>query len=357
MKWTFESLFQFMLDQVRDDVDKRPDSSVIYDALSSVAIAIIKIQTEQEINENLYYADTATGEYLDRRTEEDGIERRLATKAKRKGVFYDQEGRLFDIPLRSRYSHEDLNFIVLERLAAGEFILECETSGSAGNMVFGTLIPIEYIEGLAKGEISDVLIPGADEEDDESLRKRYFDAQERQAFGGNIADYQEKVGSIPGVGGVKVFPAWKGGGTVKCTIMGSDYNPPSQKLIDDVQTFVDPVTNSGLGLGLAPIGHRVTIMGNKKKTIDLRTKLILEADMHPDQVKSEVEKVYSDYLQELRKAWKNATKTVVRISQIESRFLSITGVLDVMDSTLNGTSGNLELDTEEAPYMGAVTIV
>ncbi|NKQ18440.1 baseplate J/gp47 family protein [Brevibacillus laterosporus] len=356
MKWTSESFLEFMLNNIRGDVDKR-EGSVIYDALSSVATAFIKIQTERETNENLYYADTATDEYLDRRTEEDGIERRLATKAKRKGVFYDQEGRLFDIPLQSRYSHEDLNFVALERLAAGEFLLECETSGSAGNTVFGSLIPIEYIEGLGKAEITDVLIPGADEEDNESLRKRYFDAQESKPFGGNIADYKEKVGNIPGVGGVQVTPAWKGGSTVKCTVIGSDYNPPSQKLVDDVQTFVDPVVNSGLGLGVAPIGHRVTIVGNKKQTIDLRTKLILEADMHPDQVKGEVEQVYSDYLLELRKAWKNTKKTVVRISQIESRFLSIAGVLDVMDSTLNGSSGNLELDTEEAPYMGAVTIV
>ena len=51
----------------------------------------------------------------------------------------------------------------------------------------------------------------------------------------------------PGGGGVKVEPVWNGGeGTVKLTIIDSDYNKPSPTLIDEVQrTAVDPEQNQG----------------------------------------------------------------------------------------------------------------
>ena len=64
--------------------------------------------------------------------------------------------------------------------------------------------------------------------------RRLFDAVE--AFGGNVADYREKVNAITGVGGVKVYPVWNGGGTVKLTIIASDFTAPSTELISKVQT-------------------------------------------------------------------------------------------------------------------------
>lgn len=44
------------------------------------------------------------------------------------------------------------------------------------------------------------MIPGEDEEDTEVFRQRYMDSLNAQAFGGNRADYLEKVNAIPGRG-------------------------------------------------------------------------------------------------------------------------------------------------------------
>ena len=44
------------------------------------------------------------------------------------------------------------------------------------------------------------LIPGEDEESDDAPSRRYFESLESQAFGGNIADYKNKVELLPGVG-------------------------------------------------------------------------------------------------------------------------------------------------------------
>lgn len=73
-----------------------------------------------------------------------------------------------------------------------------------------------------------------------------------KAFSGNIADYKKKTKEINGVGAVKVIPVWNGGGTVKLTILDSDYNKASTQLIEKVQEEICPNMNSN-GLGLAPI--------------------------------------------------------------------------------------------------------
>ena len=91
---------------------------------------------------------------------------------------------------------------------SGKYEITCETAGEAGNDYTGTVIPIEYVDGLETCSISAVVIPGEDEEDTEVFRQRYMDSLNAQAFGGNRADYLEKVNAIPGVGGVKVYRVW-----------------------------------------------------------------------------------------------------------------------------------------------------
>ena len=51
------------------------------------------------------------------------------------------------------------------------------------------------------------------------------------------------------------------GGTVKLVLLAANNTVPTDTLIDDVQTAVDPTENAGEGLGLAPIGHVVQVTG------------------------------------------------------------------------------------------------
>lgn len=53
--------------------------------------------------------------------------------------------------------------MAVERIAKGQYKMQCETIGTAGNTLFGTLIPIEYIRGLSQAELTELLIPGEDE--------------------------------------------------------------------------------------------------------------------------------------------------------------------------------------------------
>ena len=343
---TYENILNDMLSRVPNDVDKR-EGSIIYDTLAPAAYKLAEAYFMLRNYVDLFFADTAVGEFLSRRAAELGVTRRQATKAIRKIVTTGP------VDIGTRWGLEDTTYVINEKISDTEYKAECEQYGTIGNAYSGPLDNIDNISGVT-AELIDILIPGEDEETDESLRKRYFESLVGQAYGGNIADYKQKVTALPGVGGVKVEPIWNGGGTVKLTIIDSDYNKPSPTLIDEVQTAVDPVLNQGEGYGIAPIGHVVTVVGVEEIEIDVEPQITLQAGYTWDDVKPTVEAAINDYFAELRSQWADSQTLVVRISQIEVRILAITGIVDVQNTKLNGQQQNIELGTYEIPVLGGV---
>jgi len=234
--------------------------------------------------------------------------------------------------------------------------MQSESVGIESNSLTGALIPIQYIEGLSTAKLGELIIPGQDKETNESLYCRYIEHLNEKPFGGNVADYKIKTKSIDGVGTVKVFPIWNGGGTVKIIFLDSDYNIATKELIDKVQTKIDPVQNQGKGLGLAPVGHIVTVKSADKLDINIKTKLILKRGTTIGQVKQDIEKSIKDYLLKLRKEWHKEDNLIVRISQIEARILNIDGVADVFNTSTNNKEENLFLEPEEVPILKEVVL-
>ncbi len=343
---TYENILNDMLERIPSDIDKRP-GSIIYDALAPAAYKLAEMYFQLRNYVDLFFADTAVGEYLSRRAAELGVMRRQATKAIRKIVTTGP------VDTGTRWGLEDTTYIIIEKATDFEYKAECEQYGTIGNAYSGPLDNIDNISGIT-AELIDILIPGEDEETDESLRKRYFESLVGQAYGGNIADYKQKVTAIPGVGGVKVEPIWNGGGTVKLTIIDSEYNKPSPTLIDEVQTAVDPVLNQGEGYGIAPIGHVVTVVGVNEVGINVEPEITLQVGYTWEDVKPAVEAAIDDYFAELRGEWADSETLVVRISQIEVRILAITGIVDVQNTKLNRQQQNIELGPYEIPVLGEV---
>ena len=341
---TYEEILERMLARVSDKFDKR-EGSVIFDTHSPTAIELQLLYVELNTLIAEAYGDSASREFLIRRCKERGITPYEATKAILKGEFtpknIDVTGQRFNI--------SSLNFIVLEKIADGEYQVQCETPGIVGNQQLGTMIPIEYIEGLETAELTSVLIPGEDEEDTEDLRKRYFDSFNEKAFGGNVQDYLEKTNAIPGVGSTKVTRVWNGdirpadmiptakvktwyegiigtldqevalwlsnvymaaaekklttGGTVLLTILNSDYGVASDTLIQTVQNTIDPAENAGEGYGLAPIGHVVSVKSAKEVTVTLKTKITFDTGYSWSNLQNSIDTAVQDYLLELPIWW------------------------------------------------------
>lgn len=347
---TFESIMESLLERVPSSMDKR-EGSVIWDALAPCAVELQNAYIALDTILNETFADTATLFYLKKRAAERGVNQIMATKAILQGEFTPSD---LELSIGARFSCDKLNYIITEKVRDGVYKLECETAGIEGNTYFGTLIPIEYVEGLETANLTELLIPAEDDEDVESLRQRYFDSLTSQAYGGNIADYKEKTKAIQGVGAVKVTPVWNGGGTVKLTIMDSTFSVPSEELVEAVKIAADPYPNEGKGYGFAPIGHVVTVNGVETVTVNINTNITYQSGWSWDSTKSYILKAIDDYFGEVSREWEDSNNLIVRISQLESKILACEGVLDIQGTTLNSSTSNLSLAANEIPVRGTV---
>ncbi len=351
--FTYENLLNEKLKLINDSMDKR-QGSIIYDTLAPNSAESAQMYMNMEMLMNRTFADTATGEDLDRRVWERNIKRHDATNAVVKAVFTGENGEFINnINTGERFSGGGNDYAVTEKISDGCYKMVCEKAGNAGNLYKGTILPIEYVEGLLKAEITDIIIYGEEAESDESLRKRYFNSFETKAFGGNIEDYKRLFKEIDGVGGCKVFPAYYGGGTVRVVILNNGYNVPEGTLIEDIQEYVDPQPK-GSGIGAVPIGHNVTVEAANSVAINIKFTLTLESGFETEFIVEQVKEKIEEYFCELREGWENEGSITVRKSRIEMKVLEIDGVIDIEDITLNDNTDNIVIESDEIPILGTV---
>lgn len=146
-----------------------------------------------------------------------------------------------------------------------------------------------------------------------------------------------------------------GGGTVKLIILDSNYSSPSESLISNVQDIIFPLNDSD-NIGIAPIGHNVTVVGATQKLINITTNVVLQKNYTLSSVKDNIDKAIEEYLLSLRKKWATTDNVIVRIAHLETRILGVEGVLDIANTTVNNQTGNIQLDIDEVPVKGMVVI-
>lgn len=349
MDRSFNGIMQRQLSRVKDNVDKR-EGSMIHYALGGGSAELSQAFSELLTILDETYADKASRPNLIRRAAERNVFPEKATKGIHKGVFN------MDIPIGARFTGGGYIFVTKEKITTGEFKMECEALGSSPNTYVGDIVPIEYIEGLITAKLTEVLIPGGDEEETEALRKRFFASYDSQAFGGNRADYLEKTNKLLGVGGTKVYRTPSGGGTVGLVIMDNDYGVPNSTLISTVQTAIDPIGQQGEGMGLAPIDHVVTVSGVTEEVIPISTTITYASGWDWAALESHVNGAIDKYFLELKKNWQHVDALIVRISQIENRLLDLTGVIDISGTQIAGTAQNKTLGKNMIPKRGAVSV-
>lgn len=339
---TYEEILQRCLDRIPNTIDKR-QGSIIYDALAPCCVELAQMYIELSGIYDQVFIDTAVGEALDKLVEQNGVKRKDATYALRKGEFN------MVVPVDNRFSDGENTYIVIENIVGtNNSILRCEQAGSVGNSYYGSLTPITYLQGLTKAELTDIIDMGDDIESDEDLRVRYMESVTAPQFGGNVSDYRNKVKSLTGVGGCKVIPIWNGGGTVKLIITNSQGGVPTSSLVNDVQEAVDP-NQDQQGLGIAPIGHIVTVEGAAAKKITVSATFTLESGVSPTDIRDSVNNIVDNYFKSLSSNWDKEDNLIARISQLETRLLGVAGVLDITNTKMNNSSSNLSLQSNEIP--------
>lgn len=398
---TYEALMKSALARTPSSLDKR-EGSMVFNGVAPSMAELAQLYIGLDFVLSATYLATAPREYLILRAKD----RNMAPYPASAAVFRAEFN--MEVPSGTRFSCEDLNFVVTGRMKDADtdgglsHQVACETAGSMANGYAGALIPIEYVDGLTRAELVELLVPGDDEEETEAFRQRVLDSFQSQAFGGNQADYTEKVLAIDGVGAVKVHPVWNGGiapasltpdgdvqawyesaiasldgtaaawltavytaardrlltvgGTVKLVIMASNNTAPSGTLLEEIQSAVDPVQNAGEGLGFAPIGHVVHVTGVAETAVDITLHLTYASGWSWEAVRSYVEDVIDRYFAELAGEWAKSDYLTVRISQIESRILAECPamVTDIGGTQINGLEANLVLGPDSIPVRGTI---
>lgn len=337
---TFDQILQGMLDRVPSTMDKR-EGSVIYDALAPAARELADAYAELEQARADTFAGTAQREWLIKRGQEIGISPYEATYAIRRGQFTPPS---LEIAIGERFSLEEVNFRVTERVEAGLYNLECETAGEVGNLNSGRLIPINYIQGLETAQmLPEVVLYGEEEEATEDFRQRYFDTLPTMTLDGNIAQYEKWCREYAGIGAYKIFPVWNGRGTVKVSILSSENSVASKELIEGFQNFLDP-GSEGVGEGKAPIGATVTVTTASEVAINVKATLVLRAGFEqPVGLEDEI----TQYLHTL-----NYSRTIVSYTAIAGIIAGNETVDLALDVSVNGKKENITLGEEEIAKLG-----
>lgn len=362
-----------MLDQVDDSLDKR-EGSLIQTAIAPVAWfleGLYMVLGQMWLNAN---PNEATGEALDNMVALRGLTRKVATAAVRQGTFDVQ------IPVGSQFKTingaDSVVFtsgdLISHSAGSYSYMMTCETPGTIGNSYTGPLLPVTAIAGLTSAYLGVTITEGTEEESDTALRERFFESFESQAYGGNLAEYRQAILAIQGVGAVQIYPVWQGGGTVLCSILGSDFLPASQTLIDTVQEIICPPKQgetepSDEGYGIAPIGAKVTISTATEVEIDVECTVAFSVANGLETYREQIEGAIRQYIASVREEWGKplvARRISYPVSIYAARMiyaiLSIPEVTNVTDLKINGQSGDLSLTEtavlQQVPTVGVIVI-
>ena len=368
---TYQNIVTEMLSRVPDTYDKR-DTSPIPTALGPAAWALEGFYLSLNQVQQQAFVQTAAGQSLDYLAVIAGLTRYPSSAAVRLGVFNA------DVGIGTRFStingENSINFISTAVATVSEpaegfyyYQMTAETAGTIGNEYTGPILPISTIPGLTSAALTDILVPGDDTETDEEFRERIIEALNERPFGGNIASYRQYVLGLDGVGAVQIYPTWNGGGTVKLSVLGADWLPASEELVENVQNAVDPPPNQGLGLGMAPIGAQVTVAAPTELTVNVSATLTLQSGYQIGQVQQPIEDAVEAYLLTVRQGWDTNTSSTsvvyaadVYLARITAAIIGVTGVVNATNVQLNGGTADLTLTengtTQQVPVMGTVTL-
>ena len=347
---TYKSILADAKNDIGDEVIK-VEGSLVHNALSALAYEMEKLYIQIDYIIEQSHAGTADIEHLEMIALDRAIIRKAATNAYVKAEFN------VAVPIGSRYNLKGYNYRAVEVIndSLHQYKMIVEETGAGPNSLRGDLIPIDYVEGLESAKVTELLVAGDDEESKESLYKRYLESFTSQSFAGNIAAYKEKFATIQGIGGAKIYPTWKGAGTVKAVLISSDYTAVSDYLIGQIRSEAVPA--KGSGYGWAPIGHDLTIESVKEVVINVNTQITYAAGYSSSNLSEKIKEKIKEYLKDIAKTWKDGdehNEAIIYISRLEAVILDVQGVLDVNNTALNKSSGNLTLHSDEIPKLGEV---
>ncbi len=335
-----------MLSNISNEYDKK-DGSFIYDVEKPVAIELgnLSIKVDEVLNNG--FADTASGVYLDKVVNEQGVFRKPSTKATGIVTITGIVGAV--ITKGEMVASDSINYIVTQDAVIPEMKIidipvECEVAGTIGNVPVGA---IKYfpktLEGLQTVTNKTVFSNGYDTETDDLLRERYYAKVRTPTTSGNKYHYLNWAKEVTGVGDAKVMPLWNGNGTVKVIVINSNKRAADTALITAVSEYIE---------NNRPIGATVTTVSAVEKPININVTLVIDSQNYAlEEVKQTIEKNLTEYFKSI--AFRD---TYVSYAKVGNIIIESDGVLDYSNLLLNNGTANIAIDDDAVSVLGGVTI-
>lgn len=326
------------------DIDTR-EGTLAHIAMSATAMGLAQLYEELSGIEKGAYASTAEGEQLDLCVDIVGL-----TRNKAKCAVVRMEGDSgFDINDKFIAGETEYTITGIED---GYYIATCNKAGKIGNEYIGEVMP-KNSTNLGNMKIVSVIAKGSDKESDDDLRRRYIERIRCPICTGNVSYYREVINNIPGVGGIKVVPAFNGAGRVKVIITDNEHNEASDDLVQYVKEYLDPSEAEGQGLGVLPIGHRADVESVEKVDITIKVDVIGKANIAA--YLRQANNYMVPKIKALNKNWSLEEKIIIRDRIIEDYFFTISSVTDVNVVSINNSPNRFAL--AENQIIGEVVFV
>ena len=221
--------------------------------------------------------------------------------------------------------------------------------GAAGNCGSGDITQIitnvSFLESVTN---IDPITGGQDEESDDELRGRYYEAMKKAANAGNRAFYVEKAKTVEGVAQAYCEACPDNvPGTVDVYVLDVNGNQVTAEVLAAVQNLLDPNRN-GDGSGEAPIGAVCTVKNPIRFEVDIKAEFTLAAGYTEAGVTPEMRERLSEYLQGCFESGS------VKYSQIMRVLCECGGVEDVRGLLVNGSTRNQSVSEPAVFVLGTI---
>lgn len=175
--------------------------------------------------------------------------------------------------------------------------IQCTDTGIIGNTAANTIVLISgKNSGITSVTNAEAVMGGAEEESDESLRKRIaeFDQGQGKSYTGCPADYKMWATSVAGVGEATIISAQDNSGLVRIILTDTNGAPATTNLCDSVYNYImkpdDPVNRR------APVGAMLVVSPPDTITIGVRATVKLADNATIESVTAAYKEKLAEYL-------------------------------------------------------------
>ncbi len=324
--YTPEMIKNRILARLQSKLETR-EGSVTNDQVSGVSYELWIAYQMMDSLIPIFYVDETSGIYLDKQAGDFGIVRKSGA-----------------------YAHASIHFTG----KAGTTI----PAGMAYNIDAADITSmLRNISGLTSYE-NEAAVGGVDMESNRDYLARYREYLSHPPTSGNGYHYQQWAMEVNGVGAARILKVWNGGGTVKCILASPDMEPVDEAVVASTSEHI---------AAECPVGAEATCLSVLSQAITVSASVTLEDTASLSIVQAAMVSNLDTYLRQLvktdfakvidvRKESLDDYAYKVLYSRIGFYLLSIDGVLDYSNLTVNGATANVIVPYDTIPVAGEVTL-